>query len=326
MKIAVIGTNFITVRFLEAAKLHPEFSLAGVAASSQEKATAFAANYGGVPAFGDYKELLTLPKLDGVYIASPNEQHCPMTLFFLEAGIPVLCEKPMAPTLPQVTQMIETAHRKNVLLLEGIVPLFIPNFASIREHLPQIGVVRQAVLSFCQYSSRYDNYRKGIVENAFRPEKMGGSLMDIGIYPLYHAIALWGAPLAVQSTARLLETGIDASGMNILHYGDKDVVLVHSKTTNTCCGSEIQGEAGCITYHGGSNPITAAMRLRDGDDIDIGKEQYPERMYYELAEFLRCIKDGETQSPLAPHHLALTVYGLTDQLRKQVGVRFPLDR
>lgn len=325
MNIAVIGTNFITHRLLTAAALNPDFTLAAVCASSVEKAQAFAAPYGDVPCYGDYRELATLPGLDGVYIATPNQLHHPMTLFFLEAGIPVLCEKPLAVTHRQAQEMVALSHTKGSLLVEAIVPLFIPNFQAIRDALPGIGAVRTACLTFCQYSGRYQSYREGIIENAFNPACMGGSLMDIGIYPLYHAMALFGKPDRVTATAQLLSTGVDGSGVAVLQYPDKSIIIQHAKCTQGVNPSEIQGVDGNITYAGGSNPITASLRMRGGESVDIGRPQYDERMYYELTEFIRCIKAGEVESPLAPHALALEVYAVTDEIRRQTGVRYRCD-
>lgn len=325
MNFAVIGTNFITERFLAAATLHREFRLVAVCSSSQIKAEFFAAKYGKVAAYGDYKQLLKMKNLEAVYIATPNDLHCEMTLFFLENGIPVLCEKPLAPNMMQVCTMLEASARKNTLLLEGIVPLFLPNFQSIRDHLHQVGAVRKGHLTYCQYSSRYDRFKAGALPNAFNPEKMGGSLMDIGIYPLYHAVSLFGKPDKITATARLLSSGIDGSGVVILHYPDKELVVTHSKISDTTLPSEIQGESGCITYTGGSTPNTAQLRLRGGIVVDISKIQHKQRLFYELEEFIRCAKAGLMQSPMAPHPLALEVYGLTDRIRKQTGVKFPID-
>ncbi|MEG1943745.1 MAG: hypothetical protein RR049_07985, partial [Angelakisella sp.] len=154
---------------------------------------------------------------------------------------------------------------------------------------------------------------------------MGGSLMDIGIYPLYHAMALFGTPDRVSASARLLSTGVDGSGVVMLGYPDKDIVITHSKSTQAVNPSEIQGEDGSITYVGGSNPITAQLHLRGGEASDIGRVQIPERMYYELTEVMRCAAAGETESPLAPHALGLAVYSVTDEIRRQTGVRYSCD-
>ncbi|MEG1687484.1 MAG: Gfo/Idh/MocA family oxidoreductase [Angelakisella sp.] len=325
MKFAVIGTNFITDRFLEAARLHPVFSLAAVCASSMEKAESFAARHGSAPAYDDYRELVKLPELDGVYLATPNPLHHEMTLFFLEAGIPVLCEKPLAPTLRQADEMIALSARKNTLLLEGMFPLYTLNFRAIRESLWQLGKVRKANLSYCQYSSRYDSYRRGVVQNAFRLEKMGGSLLDIGIYPLYQAIALFGKPDRVSATAQLLDTGIDGSGTVVLSYPGFDAVVSHSKVSNTTLGSELQGEDGCLMYTGGSDPLTVVLTPRGGQPQDLARPEPPQKMFYEVEEFIRCIKMGLTQSPLVPHSLALEVYALTDEIRRQTGVKFTIE-
>ena len=325
MNFAVIGTNFITDTFLSAAALHREFKLVAVCASSKVKAELFAAKYGNVPGYGDYRELLKVKNLDAVYIATPNDLHCEMALFFLENGIPVLCEKPLAPNLIQVCSMVEASARKGTLLMEGIVPLFLPNFQSIRDHLHQLGPVRKGYFTYCQYSSRYDKLKAGALPNAFNPAHMGGSLMDIGIYPLYHAVSLFGKPDKVTATARLLPTGVDGSGVVILHYKDKELVVSHSKVSDTALPSEIQGESGCITYTGGSVPRSAQLCLRGGIVVDISKIQHKQRLYYELEEFIRCVKAGGIQSNVAPHSLALDVYGLTDRIRKQTGVKYSID-
>lgn len=326
MRIAVIGTNFITDRFLEAAALHGEFTLAAVCGSSQSKAELFASKHGNVPAYGDYRQLAERGDIDGVYIASPNQLHHPMTMFFLEAGMPVLCEKPLAPNLRQAEEMVELSRSKNTLLIEAIVPMFIPNFRQLRDCLPRLGAVRQACMSFCQYSSRYDSYREGVVQNAFKSEYMGGSLLDIGIYPLYHAMALFGVPERVTASANLLTGGVDGSGAVILGYNGMEAVILHSKVSNTLLKNEIQGEDGCLVYNSGSNPVSIQLCPRGGQPKDVTLPQREERMYYELDEFIRCIKSGEQQSTLAPHSQSLAVYRVADEVRRQTGVCFSIDR
>lgn len=320
MKIAVIGTNVISDTFLSAALLHPEFTLGAVCGSSLPKAEAFAQKYGGVPAVDDYRKLASISGLEGVYVAAPNDLHCAVTVDLLRAGLPVLCEKPLAPTLAQAEKMAAASASSGTLLLEGIMPLYLPNFFAIREHLGELGQIRKATLSYCQYSRRYDNYRSGIVENAFKPEKMGGSLMDIGIYPLYQAIALFGPPRRVQSSATLLGTGVDGSGAVLLTYPEKEVVILHSKITVSSTPNEIQGEDGSIFYSGGAVPLEVELRTRQGEAHSLTREQRPERMWYELDEFIRCAAAGELQSPLVPHALMLEVYRVTQEIRRQTGV------
>lgn len=323
MKMAVIGTSAICERFLSAAQFHPEFTLGAVCGSSLAKAESFAQKYGGVSAVDDYRKLASIPGLEGVYIATPNNLHCAATVDLLRSGVPVLCEKPLAPTLAQAEEMIAASAASGTPLLEGIMPLYLPNFLAIREHLGELGHIRKALMSYCQYSSRYDSYRSGIVENAFKPEKMGGSLMDIGIYPLYQAIALFGPPQRVQASATLLETGVDGSGAVILTYPEMEITILHSKVTFTSTCNEIQGEDGSLLFSSGSVPLEVELRTRQGDSRSLTREQRPERMWYELDEFIRCVASGERQSPLAPHALMLEVYRITQEIRRQTGVVYP---
>ena len=234
MKFGIIGTNFISDWFAGTGERVQEYELSAVCGTSIAKAQAFADKYGeNIFVTDDYTKLAQ-SGIEAVYIGAPNEMHCEITKFFLTAGIPVLCEKPLAPTFSEVQEMIALSRKTGVTLFEGIVPLYTDIFAALRNKISEIGQVHNALFNFCQYSSRYDSFRQGAVPNAFDPKKRGGSLRDIGIYPLYQAMALFGKPLQVIATGNILSTGVDGSGMVVLCYADKQVAIMHSKTSFTC--------------------------------------------------------------------------------------------
>lgn len=163
-KIGIIGTNFISDNFCEAARLVSGAELYAVYSRRQETGDTFAAKHGIPHVYTDYDAFLN-SELDAVYVASPNSAHCPQTLRALEHGKHVLCEKIMAVNEQEELSMIQCAQKNNVVLLEAMRPDFDPAFDVIKENLPRIGKLRRASFEFCQYSSRYDSYRGGVIQN-----------------------------------------------------------------------------------------------------------------------------------------------------------------
>ena len=212
MRFAVIGTNWITDRFLEAAQLVDDFQLTAVYSRTEQRAKEFASKYKVDTTYTSLEELANSDQVDAVYIASPTAFHAEHAITCMRGGKHVLVEKPLASNVKEAEKMIETAKEHQVLLMEAMKTTLVPNFAKVKENLDKIGPIRRYVANFCQYSSRYDQYKEGIVLNAFKPELSNGSLMDIGVYCLYPMIALFGEPLEVKANAFMLGWGVDGGG------------------------------------------------------------------------------------------------------------------
>ena len=168
IKIGIIGTNFISDDFCNAAVKVPGAVLRAVYSRKEETGAAFAERHSNPEVFTDYKKFLS-SDIDAVYVASPNFIHCSQTIMALEHKKHVLCEKVMAVNEKEVRSMIDCARRNQVVLLEAMRPDFDPAFDIVEQNLNRIGRLRRATFEFCQYSSRYDKFREGIVMNAFDP-------------------------------------------------------------------------------------------------------------------------------------------------------------
>ncbi len=325
VKVGVIGTNWITERFLESAQTVDGFELAAVYSRTEERAKEFAAKFGVTTIFTDVETMASSDVIDAVYIASPNSFHASQSILFLKNGKHVLCEKPIASNQKELGSMIEAAKNNNVLLMEAMRTTLIPTFLQIKEHLHKIGKVRRVFANYCQYSSRYNAYREGNVLNAFRPEFSNGSLMDLGVYCLHPIVALFGEPLEVKGTAYLLESGVDGEGSILLTYKDMDAVVMYSKITNSSLPSEIQGEDGNIIINQVSTPTEVKIQYQDGQTEDISVSQRADDMYYEAKEFIDLIQSGKTESSINSFAQSKTVLAITDEVRKQIGLVYPAD-
>lgn len=326
IRFGVIGTNWITEAFIEGAKQHPEFELAGVYSRTEERAREFATKYQVESIFTDLHMMASSNVIDAVYIASPTSLHAKQAIIFLEQEKHVLCEKPIASNAAELRAMIEAAKKHNVVLMEALKSTFVPNFKVISENVDKVGKVRRYFANYCQYSSRYDAYKEGNILNAFKPEFSNGALMDIGIYCLYPLVVLFGKPDEVKATGILLDTGVDGSGSIVLNYPDMDAVVMFSKITDSAIPSEIQGEKGNLVFDKINVPEKVEIRYRNGELEDLTVPQKPQSMYYELEEFITLIQQGQLESKVNSLDHSLAVMEIIDECRQQVGVVFPADQ
>lgn len=325
VRFGVVGTNWITERLLEAANRVEDFKLTAVYSRTNEKAEEFANKYGVTKLFTNLEEMATSVDIDAVYIATPNSLHAEQTILFLQNGKHVLCEKPMAANASEIKRMIQAAKDHHVLLMEAMKSTFLPNFKVIQDHLHKIGPIRRYFASYCQYSSRYDKYKEGIVLNAFKPELANGSLMDLGVYCLYPLIALFGEPTEVKATAIMLDSGVDGEGNVLLKYADKDAVVMYSKITNSYLPSEIQGEKGSMIIDKIHTPEKVEIHYNDGTVEPLTVDQSHPAMYYEVKEFIELIKQGKIESSTNSYENSYTTMKVLDKVRDEIGLKYPND-
>jgi scyllo-inositol 2-dehydrogenase (NADP+) len=325
IRFGVIGTNWITNKFIEAAKQHPRFSLTAVYSRTEERAREYAGQHGAEKTFTDLQTMATSTEIDAVYIASPNSLHAQQAIVFLEQGKHVLCEKPIASNASELQQLIKVAHDHDVVLMEALKSTLVPNFKNLAENVHKIGKVRRYFASYCQYSSRYDAYKEGTILNAFKPELSNGALMDIGIYCLYPLVVLFGKPEKIQATGVMLDSGVDGEGSILLTYKDMDAIVMYSKITDSTIPSEIQGEDGNLIIDKMNVPEKVEIRYRGGTREDITQPQPNHSMYYEVEEFIQVIESGQKESKVNSLAHSLQVMEIIDECRRQIGVHYPAD-
>lgn len=325
VRFGVVGTNWITERFLKAALQAEDFQLTAVYSRTEEKAKEFAGKYGVKRTFTDLQMMAASGEIDAVYIASPNSLHAEQSILFMKNNVHVLCEKPIASNTKELTSMIAAARENNVLLMEALKSSFMPNFLAVKENLHKIGKVRRYFASYCQYSSRYDAYRQGTVLNAFNPDFSNGSLMDIGIYCVYPLVALFGKPEEIKAAGYMLESGVDGEGSMVLKYPDMDAVIMYSKITDSSLPAEIQGEEGNIVIDRISAPEKVELHYRNGEREDLTQDQLNDSMYYEAKEFIRLVQAGKTESDINSHANSMITMEIIEEARRQIGVIYPAD-
>lgn len=257
MKLGIVGSGKIVHMFLPIAKEIPDLELAAITTTPRSKAIGkeLAQKYHIKKTFTDYNEMLQDNNVDTVYVALPNSMHYDAIKAALLANKNVICEKPFVTETKQVIELSKLAKENDLILVEAIKNLYLPNYAGIEENLERLGKIHIVSLNYTQYSSRYDAFLEGKIAPAFDPKKDGGALMDIGIYNIHLLTALFGEANSVQYYPNI-QKGIDTSGILVASYKDgKQASLIAAKDSAAPERSYIEGEKGSIYISGHPNEI-----------------------------------------------------------------------
>lgn len=327
VRFGVVGTNWITDRFISCAKLNPLFDLSAVYSRDIDRARQFGSKYGVDNVYTSLEEMAQSETIDAVYIASPNVFHCEQTLIFLKNKVAVLCEKPMATNYKEAEKMCQAARDNNTLLAEALRNTHEPRYKVAVQNMHKLGKIRRVCASRSQYSSRYDNFKKGIVENAFDVKMGGGAALDQGIYILEPCIQLFGMPKQIFSTALVLSSGVDGQGNILAKYDDMDIILSFSKISDSYAPTEIQGENGTMFINSPHRESKVIIEYRNGKTEDIIFDQFEDdlTMYYQANEFISLYKTGKIESEINSLKNTMNTFKILDQYRQQVGVVYPGD-
>ncbi len=324
VRFAVVGTNFITGFMVNAGKNCAGFELVGVHSRSAQRAREVADKWGARLCFTDLDALAASPEIDAVYIATPNYCHKDYAIKFLAANKHVLCEKPIAANARELEEMMAAAKKHGVVLMEALRSAFNPDFLLIKKSLPKLGTLRRAVFSCCSYSSRYDDFKKGVIRNAFIPELANGALMDMGVYCVNYMVGLFGAPESVTASTIKLHNGVDGLGTITATYKTMLATLFYGKISHSANFNEIQGENGYMVIERLNAPekVTIYYNDKTTEELPIQGTPFRQDMQFELSYFIDRIKkaDGRESSQNERSLLSLNVM---DKARELLGIRFP---
>lgn len=323
VRFAIIGTNFIVKRFLEAAYLLDEFRFIALFSRDKEKGRTFTHDLKSIQVFDDLECLAKSDDVDAIYIASPNCCHASQSILMLENNKHVLCEKPIASNLLEWNGMLEASKMNNKIILEAMRPLYTPGYKVIKDHIKKIGTIRKVNFNFNQYSSRYNNFKSGILENAFKPELSNGALMDIGIYCVEVLVGLFGKPEQIFAKGFILPDSIDAMGNIIAIYDGMIANLNYSKITNSELPCEIQGEEGTIYFSRIFAPCNIKIKYNNGVEEKLINDTEQNDMVYEIKAFLNMIKGISDISEY--NQISSIAMEFLDRAREQIGIVFPAD-
>jgi predicted dehydrogenase len=320
----IIGPGKIANKFATALTLVDGAVLGAIASRDAAKAHTFAAAHGSPNIYNNYEDLAADPSIDAVYIATPHGFHAEHATLCLKQGKAVLCEKPMALSARQVNEMIDTAKTHKAFLMEAMWTRFLPITEKIGELIAQgqIGDLKYVRADFgflapFDPQGRLYNMRLG-----------GGSLLDIGIYPLFLALHLLGEPdKNITATGHLAPTGADDSCHAILEYADgRSAVISSTLLCQTGITAEIAGTTGMIRLPTPWYKNDQFTWNKQGEPAQtIGLEPMINGFEYQIREVMSCLSASLTESPKMSHAFSLLMARTMDTIRTQLGVKYPTE-
>lgn len=331
INLGIIGTNWITHQFVQAALSTKQYELTAVYSRHLEKAQEFGAKYKGDIAYAtDLETFFGLEHLDTVYIASPNSLHFQQAKQGILAGKNVIVEKPAFSTPKEMDEIIHLANEKNVYFFEAARNIHEAGFKKIADYLPLKDEILGANFSYMKYSSRYDQVLAGEVPNIFSTRFSGGALMDLGVYLVYATIGWFGMPSEVHYFPRKISTGVDGLGWGILRYETFDVTIQPGKIGDSYLPSEIYFNSGTLVMNGVNAIEKAEFHDREHQEIDalaITAAENP--MAEEAADFANVINHPNDPAWGLRYEewieLARNVNQVVYDLRINGGIKFDAD-
>lgn len=317
----IIGLGKIAHAFAKDLATIPDAKLVAVASRSGERATAFAKTYDAEYAAGGYSAIFDGPRLDAVYIATPHVSHCELTIECLRRGVPVLCEKPLGLNLSEVERMIAVARDENVYLMEALWTRFLPSTKKILELIAagRIGTVEAVRADF--------GFRAGpdAAGRILDPHLGGGSLLDIGIYPVFLAQLLFGRPEEIQAMGRLTAAGVDVDmGIHFRYPGGQLAHLHSTLLSRTPTEALIMGSEGLIHWHSRwHEPSSFVLFPPQGRPEPFHFDSPSAGYHYEALAVQEDVRAGRKENALWSLTDSRNLHRTLTEVRKKTGVRYP---
>lgn len=319
MKLGIMGAGMIVKEALPVLK-ELGIGLGGICATkkSEEKLKNLSEEFSIENYYTNVDEMLGNSEIDTIYVALPNTLHYEFCKKALEAGKNVICEKPFTVRYEELLNLNRIAKEKKLILIEAITTLYIENYIEIKRKVKrgELGEVKMVSANYSQYSSRYDNFKKGIISPSFDPKFAGGSLMDLNIYNIQFVCGIFGRPDEVYYSP-VIENNIDVSGSLILKYQNFNCVCIGSKACNCDNHMQIQGTDATIIMTRPANECSSFGVFRKGEEtetFDVNTRGH--RMMSEFVEFEKIIDRMDYEKAEKMMEKSLIAMEVIDKARK----------
>ena len=316
----IIGLGNIAEQFARDLALVSNAKLYAVASRLQTKADNFATIFEATIAYGDYDSLINDEQVDIIYIATPHNSHAELSIQALNAKKSVLCEKPAAINAKEVAEIIAASQKNNCFFMEAFWTRFNPSFVDL------FSKIKKGDLGDIQYINADFGF---IVENPrgrhIEVNLGGGSLLDMGVYPLFLAYMILGKPEKVLASSLLFETGADQQTTMVLHYLKAQAVLQSSFISRTNMTATISGTKGRIVIDPNWHETQSYSLIENDIETNFVLPTKGKGFTYEIEECHHCITNNKIESQMWSHQNSLDLIEIADQVRKQAGIIYPSD-
>ncbi len=316
---AILGCGKIARKFVQDLSLLENAHLYAAASRSLDNAKQFANDLGFEKAYGSYMEMVQDPDVDIVYIATPHAMHMTHSILCLEHKKAVLCEKAFAMNTKEVDNMIQVSKENNTFLMEAFWTIFSAKFIKVMElsQEKELGQLKFVKSDF-MFKADFDPDKR-----LYNIDLGAGSLLDIGIYPIFRSLMLLGKPTSIKTMANIRSNGVEDSISMLFGYDNGAMAVLTSSFESSCNNeTELCFEHGFIKFI--REPEFPILIERNGVQEEVYIEQ-PKGMGYELEakHVMECLDQGLIESPVLPLNKSRELMEILDAVRKDAGIVFP---
>ncbi|MBU3734319.1 MAG: Gfo/Idh/MocA family oxidoreductase [Candidatus Planktophila sp.] len=318
----ILGPGGIARAFAKDLTLLEGHTIGAVGSRSIDNALSFAKDFGGT-AYASYEELVKDPSVDAIYVATPHPAHHDNVILALNAGKPVLCEKPFAVNAGEAQAMVDAATKNNVALMEAMWARFLPHYAKVREIVAS-GVLGPILSIHADHGQRLADQN---IPRLVEPHLAGGALLDLGIYPISLAHMILGNPASITSSAIMTNKGVDAQTSMIFTYqSGAQSVLTTTMIEQTPCRAVVAGLHGWLeidrTFY---NPASMRVVLNDGTVTQYPNTYTGHGLREQAESFKQLVQSGKVQSEILSWQDTIDIMKTMDAVREQIGLKYPFE-
>jgi predicted dehydrogenase len=314
----IIGLGKIANKFATDLASIETAELVAVASRNIQNANNFAEKHNAKKAYSSYEELAKDTNVDAVYIATPHSFHKEHTLLCLQNKKAVLCEKPFAMNLSEVTEMIQVAKENNVLLMEALWSFFLPHFTYVLDLVKseKFGKLKSLEADFGFHTPYNTDSR------LFKKELGGGSLLDIGIYPIFAALATLGEPDAIDASATFFENGADASCEMVFQYKNAKATLKSTLLEETPSIAILKFDKATVKLNRQFHQSSSITVIQNNTEEIINFDFKTIGYNYETEHFNNLLRAGEKESNVMTFEFSKNLINTLDKVREIIGLTY----
>ena len=314
----IIGLGKIANKFATDLASIETAELVAVASRNIQNANNFAEKHNAKKAYSSYEELAKDTNVDAVYIATPHSFHKEHAILCLQNKKAVLCEKPFAMNLSEVTEMIQVAKENNVLLMEALWSFFLPHFTYVLDIVKseKFGKLKSLEADFGFHTPYNTDSR------LFKKDLGGGSLLDIGIYPIFAALATLGEPDAIHAKATFFENGADASCDMVFQYKNAKATLKSTLLEETPSIAILKFDKATVKLNRQFHQSSSITVIQNNKEEIINFDFKTIGYNFETEHFNNLIRAGEKESNIMTFEFSKNLINTLDKVREIIGLKY----
>jgi predicted dehydrogenase len=320
----ILGCGKIANKLAADLKLVADAELVAVGGRDEARASAFAGTFGVQFVFNSYESLVASPAVDVIYVATPHGFHYEHVMLCLKHKKAVLCEKAFALNTRQLKEMIHYARQQKVFLMEAFWTKFLPQYQEVMRMI-SAGTIGDIKLIQADFGFKAPEPK---AQRLYDPLLGGGSLLDIGIYPVFIAQAILGKPVAIQAMITPFDTGVDEQCVVTMKFANGALAVLSSTfAADTPVEAMIAGTNGRIHMRTRFHNPTGVIELVNKDEvkeIEVVRED-GFGYQFEARHVGECLRQGLTESPVMRHDDSLLLMNTLDRIREVAGITYAAD-